>query len=69
LFFDEAEALFGKHTEVKDAHDRYASVDSSELLRQVSKYRGIVIALAQSALDAERRWLLARQLVVRFRPK
>jgi SpoVK/Ycf46/Vps4 family AAA+-type ATPase len=32
LFFDEVDALFGKRTEVKDSHDRYANVDTNDLL-------------------------------------
>lgn len=42
LFFDEADALFGKRTEVKDSHDRYANL-ANELLRQAKAYRGLVI--------------------------
>ncbi len=43
LFFDEADALFGKRTEVKDAHDRYANVESSYLLQKIEEFEGIVI--------------------------
>jgi len=43
LFFDEADALFSKRTEVKDAHDRYANADTSYLLQLLEEYRGIVI--------------------------
>lgn len=43
LFFDEADALFGKRSEVKDAHDRYANVEISYLLQQMEEYTGIVI--------------------------
>jgi ATPase family associated with various cellular activities (AAA) len=44
LFFDEADALFGKRTAVRDAHDRYANVETSYLLQQLDEYDGIVIA-------------------------
>ncbi len=47
LFFDEADALFGKRTEVRDAHDRYANQEVSYLLSRLSK-RSTVIALAAS---------------------
>jgi SpoVK/Ycf46/Vps4 family AAA+-type ATPase len=43
LFFDEADAMFGKRTEIKDAHDRYANVEVSYLLQKIDEYRGIVI--------------------------
>ncbi|MBC7983330.1 MAG: ATP-binding protein [Candidatus Obscuribacterales bacterium] len=43
LFFDEADALFGKRTEVADAHDRYANIEVSYLLQKMEEYDGIVI--------------------------
>jgi DNA polymerase III delta prime subunit len=43
LFFDEADALFGKRSEVKDAHDRYANVETAYLLQKMEEYDGIVI--------------------------
>jgi SpoVK/Ycf46/Vps4 family AAA+-type ATPase len=43
LFFDEADALFGKRSEVKDAHDRYANIEVSYLLQKMEDYQGIVI--------------------------
>ena len=43
LFFDEADALFGKRTEVRDAHDRYANIEISYLLQQMEEYEGVVI--------------------------
>jgi SpoVK/Ycf46/Vps4 family AAA+-type ATPase len=43
LFFDEADALFGKRTEVADAHDRYANIEVSYLLQRMEDYDGIVI--------------------------
>lgn len=43
LFFDEADALFGKRTEVKDAHDRYANIETSYLLQKIEEYEGMVI--------------------------
>lgn len=43
LFFDEADALFGKRSEIKDAHDRYANVETSYLLQKMEEYDGIVI--------------------------
>lgn len=43
LFFDEADALFGKRSEVRDSHDRYANVEISYLLQRMEEYEGIVI--------------------------
>ena len=43
LFFDEADALFGKRSEVKDAHDRYANIETAYLLQKVEEHPGVVI--------------------------
>jgi SpoVK/Ycf46/Vps4 family AAA+-type ATPase len=43
LFFDEADALFGKRSEVRDSHDRYANIEISYLLQKMDEYEGIVI--------------------------
>lgn len=43
LFFDEADALFGKRSEVKDAHDRYANIETNYLLQKMEEHEGIVI--------------------------
>jgi hypothetical protein len=43
LFFDEADAIFGKRTEVRDAHDRYANIEVSYLLQRMEEYEGMVI--------------------------
>ncbi|VAW33422.1 ATPase, AAA family [hydrothermal vent metagenome] len=43
LFFDEADALFGKRTEVRDSHDRYANLEISYLLQKMEEYDGVVI--------------------------
>lgn len=43
LFFDEADALFGKRSEIKDSHDRYANIEISYLLQRMEEYEGITI--------------------------
>ncbi|MFF7726581.1 ATP-binding protein [Streptomyces sp. NPDC008001] len=43
LFFDEADALFGKRSEVKDSHDRYANIEVGYLLQRMESYRGLAI--------------------------
>ena len=53
LLFDEADALFGKRSEVRDSHDRYANLEISYLLQQMESYRGVAILTTnmQHALD------------------
>lgn len=46
LFFDEADALFGKRTEVKDAHDRYANIETGYLLQKIEEYEEGCVILA-----------------------
>ncbi len=43
LLFDEADALFGKRSEVKDSHDRYANIEVSYLLQRMESYRGLAV--------------------------
>jgi AAA+ superfamily predicted ATPase len=54
LLFDEADALFGKRSEVKDSHDRYANIEVSYLLQRVEAYRGLAILTTnlKHALDS-----------------
>jgi ATPase family associated with various cellular activities (AAA) len=53
LLFDEADALFGKRSEVKDSHDRYANIEVSFLLQRMEAYRGLAVLTTnlKSALD------------------
>ncbi len=53
LLFDEADALFGKRSEVRDSHDRYANVEVSYLLQRIEQYRGLAILTTnlKNALD------------------
>jgi hypothetical protein len=53
LFFDEADALFGKRSEVRDSHDRYANIEINYLLQRMEAYRGLAILATnmRSALD------------------
>ena len=53
LFFDEADALFGKRSEVRDSHDRYANIETSYLLQRMESYRGLAILATnmRGALD------------------
>ncbi len=49
LFFDEADALFGKRSEVKDAHDRYANLKVSCFLRLLEGHQGIILLTVKSS--------------------
>ncbi|MGH3848970.1 MAG: AAA family ATPase [Pseudonocardiaceae bacterium] len=69
LFFDEADALFGKRTEIKDAHDRYARIELSRVQEILADYAGIAIGLVQSPVDPARRWSKAKCVIVKFPPK
>lgn len=53
LFFDEADALFGKRSEVRDSHDRYANIEVNYLLQRMENYGGVAILATnmRSALD------------------
>jgi len=53
LFFDEADALFGKRSEVKDAHDRYANVEIDYLLQKLEEHREIVILASNLAQNVD----------------
>ena len=66
LFFDEADALFAKRTEIRDAHDRYANVEVNYLLQRVETFTGLVILATnrQSALDEA--FLRRLRFVIRF---
>jgi hypothetical protein len=66
LLFDEADALFGKRSEVKDSHDRYANIEVSYLLQRMEAYRGLAILTTnmKGALDAA--FLRRLRFVVQF---
>lgn len=51
LFFDEADALFGKRTGVKDAHDRYANGEVNYLWQRLQNHQGVVIVAAKGNID------------------
>jgi SpoVK/Ycf46/Vps4 family AAA+-type ATPase len=53
LFFDEADALFGKRTDVKDAHDRYANLEVGYLLQWIEAYDGVAILATNQRADID----------------
>jgi SpoVK/Ycf46/Vps4 family AAA+-type ATPase len=66
LFFDEADALFGKRTEVKDAHDRYANIEVNFLLQRVEQYQGVVILASNLQRNLDDAFLRRMYDVVEF---
>lgn len=66
LFFDEADALFGKRTEISDAHDRYANVETSYLLQRMEAYDGMVILASNLRENMDDAFLRRIRFVVEF---
>jgi len=67
LFFDEADALFGKRSEVKDAHDRYANIEIGYLLQKMEEYEGIAILATNLRQNLDDAFVRRIQNVVEFR--
>ncbi|MBO3274759.1 ATP-binding protein [Pseudomonas schmalbachii] len=66
LFFDEADALFGKRTSVKDAHDRYANQEISYLLQRVEEFDGLVILASNFRTNIDDAFLRRFNAIIRF---
>jgi SpoVK/Ycf46/Vps4 family AAA+-type ATPase len=66
LFFDEADALFGKRSEVKDAHDRYANVEISYLLQKMEEYDGVVILATNLRKNMDEAFVRRMHFTVEF---
>ena len=66
LFFDEADALFGKRTSVGDAHDRYANQEVSYLLQRVESFPGLVVLATNLKQNLDEAFLRRFQAVVPF---
>ncbi len=66
LFFDEADALFGRRTEVKDSHDRFANIEIDYLLQRVEEYRGMSILATNRKSDLDRAFLRRIRFLVDF---
>jgi hypothetical protein len=66
LFFDEADSLFGKRTEVKDAHDRYANIEVNYLLQRIEQYEGVVVLATNLQRNLDDAFLRRIQEVVDF---
>lgn len=66
LLFDEADALFGKRSEVKDSHDRYANIEVSYLLQRMEAYRGLAILTTNLKEALDTAFLRRIRFVVQF---
>jgi hypothetical protein len=66
LFFDEADALFGKRTEVKDSHDRYANIEINYLLQRMEAYRGLAILATNMKESLDQAFLRRLRFMVNF---
>ncbi|MBV8299829.1 MAG: ATP-binding protein [Candidatus Eremiobacteraeota bacterium] len=66
LFFDEADALFGKRSEVKDSHDRYANIEINYLLQRIESYRGLAILATNMKSALDEAFLRRLRFVVEF---
>ncbi|NJN19412.1 MAG: ATP-binding protein [Oscillochloris sp.] len=66
LFFDEADALFGKRSEVKDAHDRYANIEVSYLLQRMEAYDGIAILASNFRQNLDQAFVRRLHVIVEF---
>lgn len=66
LFFDEADALFGKRSEVKDSHDRYANAEVSYLLQRMESYGGLAILATNLKSHLDTAFLRRLRMIVDF---
>lgn len=66
LLFDEADALFGKRTEVKDSHDRHANIEVSYLLQRMEAYHGLAVLTTNLKSSLDSAFLRRLRFVVQF---
>lgn len=66
LLFDEADALFGKRSEIKDSHDRYANIEVSYLLQRMESYRGLAILTTNMKSSLDEAFLRRIRFIVDF---
>jgi ATPase family associated with various cellular activities (AAA) len=66
LFFDEADALFGKRTQVKDAHDRFANIEIDYLLQRMEQFEGLAILATNRKGDLDKAFLRRIRFIVDF---
>lgn len=66
LFFDEADALFGKRSEVKDSHDRYANIEVNYLLQRMESYSGLAILATNMKSSLDHAFVRRLRFIVNF---
>lgn len=66
LFFDEADALFGKRTDIRDAHDKYANQEVAYLLQRVESYNGLVILATNQRSNIDEAFVRRFQTIIHF---
>lgn len=66
LFFDEADALFGKRSEVRDSHDRYANIEISYLLQKMEEYQGVSILATNLRQNLDEAFVRRLQAIIEF---
>jgi len=66
LLFDEADSLFGKRTEIKDAHDRYANTDTNYLLQAIETYSGIAILSSNKRSNIDPAFIRRLRYILEF---
>jgi ATPase family associated with various cellular activities (AAA) len=66
LFFDEADSLFGRRTEVSDAHDRYANLEISYLLERMERFKGLAILATNRKKDLDEAFMRRLRYIVDF---
>jgi len=66
LFFDEADSLFGKRSEVKDAHDRYANIETGYLLQKMEEYDGIVVLATNLRKNLDEAFIRRMHFIIEF---
>lgn len=66
LFFDEADALFGKRTEISSSHDRYANVKTAYLLQEIELYDGLVLMATNLSQNIDQAFVRRISVMVRF---
>lgn len=67
LFFDEADSIFGKRTEVRDAHDKYANQEVSYLLQRIEDYSGLVILASNFKKNIDSAFTRRFQSIIEFK--
>ncbi|WAK03974.1 ATP-binding protein [Methylobacter sp. YRD-M1] len=66
LFFDEADALFGKRTDIRDAHDKYANQEVAYLLQRIENYNGLVILASNKRANIDDAFIRRFQSIIHF---